>query len=83
MSNRIPTQKGPDSPDSAYTDKRYRPIMSNMGIEPGDTVQSPHYGDTWTVEAIRKDRATIRHKETGNVERVYDSWFKSVELIDD
>ena len=84
MTKRIPTENGPDSPDSAYTDMRYRPIMSRMGIQTGDKVTSSHEysSDTWLVDGISKDRATIRHIDTGNVERVYDSWFKSAELVE-
>jgi hypothetical protein len=82
MSNRIPTENGPNSTDSAYADMRQRPIITRMGIQVGDTVQSPHGGDTWRIEGIARDRATIRHMDTFEVSRVYDSWFKSVELAE-
>jgi hypothetical protein len=83
MSNRIPTTNGPDSPDSAYTDTRYRPIMSDMGIEKGDIVKSPNTGDSWEILGIHRDKARIRNTETYEVHRVMDSWFKCVELSND
>jgi len=83
MTERIPTQKGPDSIDPAYRDKRKHPVKSRKGITSGDTVQSPHMGDTWKVESVSPNgNATIRHLESNNVARVVDSWFSSVELVD-
>jgi hypothetical protein len=82
MSNRIPTTNGPDSSDPAYRDRRYRPVITDKGLTVGDTVQSPQTGDTWRIEGISKDRATVRHLETNTVERVYDSWFSGVKPVE-
>jgi len=84
MTDRIPTESGPDSPDPAYRDKRQRPTITRMGIEVGDIVESSNESmdDQWKVEGFSRDKATIRHLESGSVERVYDSWFKGVEIVE-
>jgi hypothetical protein len=82
MTNRIPTESGPDSPDSAYRDKRYHPVISRKDITSGDTVESPTTGDRWTVEHISNGMATVRQTDTDTVGRVPDSWFTSVEPVE-
>jgi hypothetical protein len=55
-----------------------------MGIEVGDIVESSneYMNDQWKVEGFSRDKATIRHLDSDSVERVYDSWFKSVEIVE-
>ena len=77
--SRIPTEKGPESPDPAYTDMRYFPIISNMGLEKGDIVVAKHTKDSWEILSIgSRGKALIENTDTGKKSRVTDSWFKSV-----
>jgi len=66
--------------DPAYRDLRNSPIMSNMGIEKGDTIEAKHIDYVWTVTSVNLSNGMASiEDESGNIERVPDAFFKSVE----
>lgn len=69
------------NPDPAY--RRSRLGLSH--VETGDTVHFPNAGtgDTFTIESISPNgNASVRHDQTGSVDRVTPGFFASAEVLD-